>query len=631
MHRLLERQLAKTARNNSLDKACLFELISEAYEDYDSDRERTDRAMTLMTEENERHNTELQATVKKLAVQNSSFAEAFKTMSHGLCMFDHNNRLVLANPRFVELFQLPQELAHAGAPIGPLLLHATRNGILARSEWKELWRDASTAPPDSGPVGRDLELGDGRIIESTLGRTGRDGWVVVCEDVTEQRRAQARMRHMARHDALTDLANRTQFNEAMEWHLCRTDRGEQIAIMCLDLDRFKAVNDMLGHPIGDKLLIAVAERLRSCVRHGDVVARMGGDEFAITQVGAPQPAGATGLGHRIIDVLGAPYEIDGNQVSIGVSIGVAVAPFDGDNAVQLLKNADLALYRAKEDGRGVMRFYEPVMDADMLARRALESELRQALIQGDFELFYQPLIDLSTNEISGLEALIRWNHTERGLVAPSDFVPFAEEIGLIVPIGDWVLTRACLDAASWSVPVSVAVNLSPAQFKNGHLTASVIEALDTAGLKPSRLELEITESVLLQNTEHTIEVLRELRELGVRISMDDFGTGYSPLSYIRRFPFDKIKIDQAFVSDLDNDADAIAIIRAIADLGGSLGIRTTGEGVETEEQLRTLRRQGCTEVQGYLFSPPRPAADIEELLIGLSKTSARSIARSTVS
>ncbi|MDH3664470.1 MAG: GGDEF domain-containing phosphodiesterase, partial [Alphaproteobacteria bacterium] len=299
--------------------------------------------------------------------------------------------------------------------------------------------------------------------------------------------------------------------------------------------------------------------------------------------------------------------------------------------VQLLKNADLALYRAKEDGRGVMRFYEPVMDADMLARRALESELRQALIQGDFELFYQPLIDLSTNEISGLEALIRWNHTERGLVAPSDFVPFAEEIGLIVPIGDWVLTRACLDAASWSVPVSVAVNLSPAQFKNGHLTASVIEALDTAGLKPSRLELEITESVLLQNTEHTIEVLRELRELGVRISMDDFGTGYSPLSYIRRFPFDKIKIDQAFVSDLDNDADAIAIIRAIADLGGSLGIRTTGEGVETEEQLRTLRRQGCTEVQGYLFSPPRPAADIEELLIGLSKTSARSIARSTVS
>ncbi len=419
---------------------------------------------------------------------------------------------------------------------------------------------------------------------------------------------------MAHHDALTRLPNRVRFREQMEGALVPAARGEATAVLCIDLDHFKAVNDTLGHPVGDALLQAVADRIRSCVRPSDTVARLGGDEFAIVQVSVDQPMGSTALATRLIEKLSAPFDVQGHQVVISASIGIAIMPDDGDDPDCLLKNADMALYRAKEDGRGIHRYFEPDMDARMQARRTLELDLRKALALGEFELFYQPLVRLETNQVSGLEALLRWRHPRRGLVPPGEFIPLAEDIGLIGPIGAWVLKEACREATSWPSELKVAVNLSPVQFKNGTVVLDVVAALGASGLPASRLELEITETVLLQDTEATITTLNSLRDLGVSISMDDFGTGYSSLSYLRKFPFDKIKIDRSFIRDLSEEPDSIAIIRAVAGLGSSLGIATTAEGVETEAQLHRLREEGCTEVQGYLFSKPIPADQVQPLL-----------------
>jgi len=428
-----------------------------------------------------------------------------------------------------------------------------------------------------------------------------------------------RLEHMAHHDALTNLPNRLRLRQAMENELARVQRGESVAVLCLDLDHFKSVNDTLGHPVGDRLLEAVAERLRQNVRDVDIVARVGGDEFAIVQVAAEQPRGAIILADRLIETLAKPFDLDGHQVVIGTSIGIALAPLDGLDTDQLIKNADMALYRAKADGRGVFRFFEPEMDAKMQARRTLEIDLRKALAEGEFELFYQPLVNLASNEVSGFEALLRWNHPTRGLVPPSEFIPIAEEMGLIVPSGERILRQACAEAAGWPDDIKVAVNLSPVQFKSKTLALAVTSALASSGLPPHRLELEITESVLLQDNEATLTTLHQLRQLGVRISMDDFGTGYSSLSYLRSFPFDKIKIDQSFVRDLSGKEDSLAIIRAVAGLGRNLGMATTAEGVETREQLGYLRQEGCTEVQGYLFSRPLPARNIIPLLESVRK------------
>ena len=387
-----------------------------------------------------------------------------------------------------------------------------------------------------------------------------------------------------------------------------------MAVLCLDLDRFKPVNDTLGHPVGDALLRAVAARLLACVREGDTAARLGGDEFAVLQAGAGQPEAAGALARRLVEALSAPYEVLGHQVVVGASVGVALAPGDGRDPDELLKRADMALYRAKADGRGTFRSFEPGMDARLQARRLLELDLRKALAAGELELHYQPLVDLRTGAVSALEALLRWRHPARGLVPPGEFVPLAEEIGLIVPVGGWVLRRACADAAGWPGGVRVAVNLSAAQFRGRELVAAVVGALAAAGLAPARLELEITETVLLRDGEATLATLRELRALGVRIAMDDFGTGYSSLGYLRSFPFDKIKIDRCFVRDLGASADCEAIVRAVTGLGGSLGIATTAEGVETEEQLERLRAEGCDEAQGFHLGRPMPAADVRALL-----------------
>jgi diguanylate cyclase (GGDEF)-like protein len=424
----------------------------------------------------------------------------------------------------------------------------------------------------------------------------------------------AALRH-ARHDELTGLCHRTLFLDCVRQAIARTRReGRTVAVLCLDLDRFKEVNDTLGHPIGDLLLKAVAGRLLDNLREVDTAARLGGDEFAIALAGLDEPTGADALARRLLAALAEPYHVDGHEVVVGASIGIAIWPVDGDDPERLLKCADLALYRAKTDGRGTFHFFEKGMDARLQARRALEQDLRRALAEGAFEIHYQPFIDLGSEEPTGFEALLRWNHPERGQVSPADFIPLAEETGLIIPLGEWVLRRACAEAATWPAPLKVAVNLSPAQFRHPELIRVILSALQDSGLDPGRLELEITESVLMQDSEATLATLRQLRELGVRISMDDFGTGYSSLSCLPSFPFDKIKIDQSFVRSLERCPDSAAIVRAVIHLGRSLGMATTAEGVETSDQLAYLQREGCQEVQGFYFSPAVPVGDLAPML-----------------
>lgn len=422
-------------------------------------------------------------------------------------------------------------------------------------------------------------------------------------------------RRLALHDPLTSLPNRAFLTERLQQALDGVRQNKNLlAMLCLDLDRFKQVNDTLGHAVGDALLRAVAVRLRECILKTDMVARLGGDEFAIIQTTLDTVEEAVTLADRIVDALSRPYDLDGHQVLVGVSIGIALAPLDTTDAGHLMKMADLALYRAKADGRGIFRLFKSDMDMNLQARRKLEFDLRRAVALEELELHYQPLVDFSSGEVSAVEALVRWRHPERGLISPDDFIPLAEETGLIKPIGAWVLNRACRDAAQWPENIRVAVNISACQFKGAGLVSVVADALAAGALRPGRLELEITETALLTDSEATIGILRELRAIGVRIAMDDFGTGYSSLGYLRSFPFDKIKIDRSFVADIESNADCKAIIRAVTGLGTSLGICTTAEGVETSGQLAQLRLEGCDQVQGYLFSRPVPAQDIAALL-----------------
>ena len=442
------------------------------------------------------------------------------------------------------------------------------------------------------------------------------GWVATHEDITERQQAEASIVFMARHDALTKLANRVLFNERLEQALDIAGGATGCALLYLDLDHFKLINDTRGHPIGDGLLQAAAERLRSCVREVDTAARLGGDEFAIIQVQASSPDDAEVLANRIIAAFREPFVVDGHQILIGSSIGIAIGPGDGSTAERLLNSADIALYLAKTEGRGTLRFFEPEMDARINARRMLELDLRDAIARSEFELHYQPVVNLTTGQVISFEALLRWHHPVRGLVMPADFIPIAEETGLIVPIGEWVLRTACLEAEKWPTNINVAVNLSAVQFKKGGPVTAVRAALDASGLRPTRLELEITETVLLQDSVAALAALHQLRTMGITIALDDFGTGYSSLRYLRSFPFDKIKIDQSFVHDLVDNKEAMSIVRAVTGLGESLCMRTTAEGVELVEQLDELRKQGCTEVQGYYFGRPKPANELRILLEG---------------
>jgi diguanylate cyclase (GGDEF)-like protein/PAS domain S-box-containing protein len=461
---------------------------------------------------------------------------------------------------------------------------------------------------------------DGTEIEVlTFGRRvpfdGKDAFLVTAVDITERRKAEARIAYMAHHDNLTGLPNRVKFREHLDRALERSVAGnERTGVLCIDLDLFKSVNDSFGHPVGDRLLKIVAERLRDVMPEEALVARLGGDEFAMIVKHSPTPRELSDLSTALIACVSEPYSVDGLELVIGASVGIAISPGDGVSGDDLLRNADMALYRAKADGGGTHRFFEKEMDHLAQTRRSLEFDLRRALTNGEFELHYQPLVDVAANRIVAFESLLRWRHPARGMISPADFIPVAEDIGLIVTVGEWVLREACTEAAKWPGNIKVAVNLSPIQFRSRSLVQTVIAALAHSGLAPTRLELEITESLFLAETEANLATLHQLRGLGVRISMDDFGTGYSSLSYLRSFPFDKIKIDRSFVRDLAERQDCVAIVKAISGLGQSLNISTTAEGVETVDQLDQLRAMGCTEVQGFLFSPAKPGCDIVELL-----------------
>ncbi len=438
--------------------------------------------------------------------------------------------------------------------------------------------------------------------------------LVLQEQTKKRARAEAKIRHMAHHDSLTGLPNRTLFQIELEKALKDRRVGGDFAVHCLDLDNFKAVNDTLGHPVGDALLVEVAKRLKGSLGADDKIARLGGDEFAIIQQNASDRAVAEKLAEDVIHALSHPYYIHGRQVATGVSVGISMSTEKTVSADQLLKHADMALYRSKNDGRGVYRFFEKVMDAEFQSRLALEMDLRCAINNNELELFYQPIISLDSNRLCGFEALIRWNHPTRGVVPPTEFIGIAEEIGLIDSIGAWVLKSACAEAATWPSDLKVAVNISPVQFNSKLIVLSVISALGETNLPPSRLELEITEAAMLDDNVLTLQTLHELKSLGCRISMDDFGTGYSSLNYVQKFPFDRIKIDQCFVRNMSEEDRSNAIVRAVTGLGASFGMKITAEGVETRAQLKQLQIEGCNEVQGYLFSPPRCARDTRRLI-----------------
>jgi diguanylate cyclase (GGDEF)-like protein len=452
-------------------------------------------------------------------------------------------------------------------------------------------------------------------------RTGRlvDANQRLKVEIADRQESQARSQYLAYHDSLTGLGNRLLFKEQLEEALKDVSvTPHPLAVLFLDLDGFKAVNDTLGHSVGDLLLKSVAAKLRDILPQTDRIARLGGDEFAILQISVTQPNSSIALAEKIIEIVGQPCSIDGHDVTVGASVGIAVAHPGEMNTESFLKSADLAMYSAKSDGRGTYRMFDAEMDAIVQARRILEQDMRRALAQNGFRLFYQPLVNLQTKRVTAFEALMRWQHPDRGAVPPAEFIPVAEEIGLIVQLGEWALRQACAEAVGWPDGISVSVNLSPLQFAKGNLVSTVVSALASSGLPASRLELEITETVLLEKTERNIVILNQLRELGVRISMDDFGIGYSSIGYLRSFPFDKIKIDQSFVRDLMVDEGSLAIVRAIAGLGVSFGMTTTAEGVETEEQMRCLNLEGCIEVQGYLYSKPVPANEIIEVLENLA-------------
>jgi diguanylate cyclase (GGDEF)-like protein len=561
------------------------------------------------------HNRLLRRTHGELHTQNERFDAALNNMSQALCMVDTEQRLIVCNQRYTELFALPLDAAAPRTPIGDIL-HKIASGSHSMGEL------ASAIHLKQEMLIRDESAGTfvtEQSAERSISVSHRPmpggGWIATYEDITERRLADARIAYMAHHDALSGLPNRVLFRERLEYEVGRLERkGGWLAVLCLDLDHFKNVNDTLGHPAGDLLLQVVAQRLRGCVREGDTVARLSGDEFAILQPSPEQPQDARTLAERLVKVLGMPYDIDGHRVVISVSAGIALAPLDGYDADDLLKKADVALYRAKFSGRSCSRFFEPEMRTQLQARLTMEADLREALEGRQLELFYQPLFNLEENRIRGFEALLRWHHPKRGLVSPDQFIPVAEDTGLIVPIGEWVLQQACKDASGWPTDIRVAVNLSPLQFMSPRLAGAVADAMAQAGLAASRLELEVTESVLLQDSEVVLGLLNELHGMGLRIALDDFGTGYSSLSYLRRFPFSKIKIDRSFLMELTDGPDSAAFVDAIVNIASSLGMTSTAEGVETAEQLAQIRRAGCTDAQGYYFGRPRPNTHVLALL-----------------
>jgi diguanylate cyclase (GGDEF)-like protein len=536
-------------------------------------------------------------------------------MSHGLCMLDQQDQLQVWNKRFLELLHLQGSPIRVGMRVPQLIRHSIRAGNYKTRSVKQVIRElAAGLAQDTFEQFQTSPDGE-RVIAVSRRMMAEGGSVIILEDVTERQRAQERIAHLAKFDELTGLANRTQFRERINAMLASPEeRDNQFTVHLIDLDRFKAINDTLGHPVGDKLLQEVAARLSAVIKPEDMITRFGGDEFVVLQTATKRRQHAKSLAQRLAKALDRPFEIDGHRMDIGASIGIAMAPKDGTDADQILKKADMALYAAKNGGRGSHRFFAAEMEDAVQARRTLELDLRDALALNQFELYFQPLVDLRSGRITTCEALLRWKHPERGWVPPSVFIPVAEETGGIIPLGEWVLHRACVEAATWPHDVKVAVNLSPVQFKERTLALQVVSALAKSGLAANRLELEITERVLLEESGGTLATMEQFKLLGVGTALDDFGTGYSSLNYLHKFPFHKIKIDQSFIRDLGQERDARAIIGAVVSLGEGLGKVVVAEGIETEEQKKLVTAQGCHEGQGYLFGRPMDADAIRARL-----------------
>jgi len=563
----------------------------------------------------QRSNMRFELTLRE---QNARFEAALHYLPVGLSMFDAEHRLIMCNRAYREVYGLSEDATRPGIPLKKIMhIHTARDGVSGDEELEKQndWLRRHQARLTEGKAfGHTQHLKDGRIIQVRVGPMTGGGWVDVQEDITERSRQDAKIEYMARHDILTGLPNRAQLNDGLERALLNVSETEKVILLFLDLDRFKDVNDTLGHRVGDALLVEVAKRLRQCTRRSDTIARVGGDEFVVMFVSEDASTAACSVATRIIKSLSAPYVLDGQNLAIGTSVGIGISDGQKIDGQALLARADLALYRAKTDGRGTYCMFEEDMDRCVRQRREIERDLRTGLERGEFELNYQPLLNLETCEISGFEALMRWRHPERGLVSPGEFIPVAEETGLIIPIGEWVLRQACTEAAKWPSHIKVAVNLSPVQFKCQALIQSVVSAIAFSGVRPQQLELEITETALLHNSEKTLATLHSLRDFGVQIALDDFGTGYSSLSYLRSFPFNKIKIDRSFVSALPHDENSAAIVRAVCELGRALNLSITAEGVETQEQFDYVKKEGCTEMQGYFFSKPVIAADLETFM-----------------
>src|SRR5712671_3837852 len=599
----------------------LVALVGGAYDEFDRDRRRTDRSMSLMIEEIDAINRNLEQLVAKrtselrsreedLQAQNVRFDTAINNMTQGLLLFDSSQQIVVCNQRYIEMYGLSAGIVKPGCSFRDIIAHRKATGSFAGDVDEYCARTLQNIRLRNSMI---VETRDGRSIQIVNEPLADGGWVATHEDITERRLAEEQIRHLAHYDALTNLPNRALFHEKLKQELARMAAGEQLAVLYIDIDEFKSVNDTLGHLIGDELLKSVAASLSQCVATTDFVARLGGDEFAIVQAAVKTPADVTALVTRVFDAIREPYECLGHQVTTDASIGIALAPQHGDDIEQILKNADLAMYAAKSAGRRTYRFFEPEMDARVRARRILEMELRQAIVDGALEVYYQPCISLQDNTITGCEALLRWRHSERGMISPAEFIPIAEDTGLINQLGEWVLTTACAEAATWPEDIKLAVNVSPVQFKSGTFALKIVAALAASGLVANRLELEITEAVLIRDDEAALAILHQLRRLGVRIALDDFGTGYSSLSYLQRFPFDKIKIDRCFVNDLGEPDGSSSIVQAIVNIAAARHMTTTAEGVETRQQQELLRTLGCAEMQGYLFSPAQPAAELKRL------------------
>jgi diguanylate cyclase (GGDEF)-like protein len=553
-------------------------------------------------------------TDQRLAAERRQLSIAVNNIPQGLVLYDASARIIICNQPYLDMFGLSPDVARPGCTMQRLIAHRKETGSFDGDV--DEFCSAIIQTVSLGKATRQLtEAPGGRAIEIINRPLKSGGWVATIEDVTERRRADEKIAHLAHYDGLTDLPNRILFRERLEQSLKAIRPGEQLAVLYIDIDEFKSVNDALGHPIGDELLKGVAERLRGCLKETDVAARLGGDEFAVIQTAIMDRSDTTRLVDEIHSAIRQPLECMGHLITTDASIGIALAPGDGVDLDQLLKNADLALYGAKGDGRRTYRFFEAGMDQRARARRSLELDLRQAINDGSLEIYYQPVVNLEDGKVSSCEALLRWRHPERGMISPAEFIPIAEDSGLINQLGLWVLNTACAEAATWPDHVRVAVNVSPVQFRSPSLALNVAAALAACGLPASRLELEITEAVLIRDDEAALDMLHQLRKLGVRIALDDFGTGYSSLSYLQRFPFDKIKIDRSFIRDIAGPGASSSIVQAVVNIAAASDMTTTAEGVETEQQRNLLYILGCTEMQGYLFSPAIPAVEVRRLLL----------------